>query len=903
MAGIVSQILNMSLTGSIVILFVMAARLFLKKAPKIYSYVLWSVVLFRLLCPVSLPSPVSVLELFQPRVAESEGVSYFSYVPVEDLMVSTGAALPAVQAEPVSVQELQQTADTGPNAMEVLSGIWLAGIFAMVLYSGLVYIRLYRSLMGAIQWRGNVWLADRIPSAFVLGVFRPRIYLPSDLPMVERRYIMAHERHHIRRGDHIIKLLAYGALCIHWFNPLVWAGFLLAGKDMEMSCDEAVIKKLGDHIRADYCQTLLRLATHQRIISGTPLAFGEGDTKGRVKNMAKWRRPKVWLSVLCIAACIFILAVCALNPEKTSGGEAVTGNFHVNLPEGFRSETEENTLTFYKGRKLAGGVYQLQYPDFELEVDSTEIPNTWSWVEALNVPEKVPEERLVMSVEYVPYGKLSANYGNDGIVETIHHFRTGDSVVYDLWFDVRVVTEEEMEIILDNARTEKLALPGGYPFQLNTLPEGYFYGVDDEGNTVITDGSMIVGGIIPYTIPEGVYDPEARAFAWLEDVGIADFEDETLYYAGGMTSGNFGWGADFQSLPVGSEPTVDRHHVFYPVENVVYDIWFDMLLIDRNTMVELHRAVGFVHPYAEEVEKENQARKEARIFSSYPFQLNDPPEGYLFKSTESGAVKITDTNNVIVGAIVFFDIPEGALDEYDPYFDWLWDVGIPDLENDALAWSGSGSLYGDWEIHLESDVPPGIEKTVDRYHTFFVGETVVYDVWLDMFQINNTDRNAILSALTGWDGEEQTYMETEPSPLPENAVLYTDSFESDDGTVTININTAMVPEALEVEAGISLENCLTAMELEFRSTNVDDYGLDTTAYGHVGARCEVNVTQIRAGTYLISETQSIPTIEIWGTRKYIFTNGDELGEEMGELELLCISARDQKILRVFGRKD
>ena len=126
----------------------------------------------------------------------------------------------------------------------------------------------------------------------------------------------------------------------------------------------------------------------------------------------------------------------------------------------------------------------------------------------------------MMSVGYVPYGKLSANYGNDGIVETIHHFRTGDSVVYDLWFDVRVVTEEEMETILDNARTEKPALPGGYPFRLNPLPEGYFYGVDGKGNTIISDGSDIVSGIIPYTIPEGVYDPEAKAFSWLEDVGF-----------------------------------------------------------------------------------------------------------------------------------------------------------------------------------------------------------------------------------------------------------------------------------------------------------------------------------------------------------------------------------------------
>ena len=318
------RILNMSLTASVIILCVMAARLLLKKAPKIFSYALWAVVLFRLLCPVSLTAPVSVLKVTSPQVAESDGISIVYYEPIENAAIQTSTAGPKVQETPVPVQELQTEAK--PSALDLASWIWLAGVAVMVLYSIVVYLRLYRSLVGAMQWQGNVYLADHIGSPFVLGGLFPKIYLPSDTPVHERRYIVAHERHHIRRGDHIIKLLAYAALCIHWFNPLVWAAFILAGKDMEMSCDEAVIKKLGEHIRADYSASLLRLATHRRLIAGTPLSFGEGDTKGRVMNMAKWKKPKVWVSMLCIVLCAVIVIACAVNPEQEPAVAGLSGD-------------------------------------------------------------------------------------------------------------------------------------------------------------------------------------------------------------------------------------------------------------------------------------------------------------------------------------------------------------------------------------------------------------------------------------------------------------------------------------------------------------------------------------------------------------------------------------------------
>ncbi|MDY4598187.1 MAG: M56 family metallopeptidase, partial [Candidatus Faecousia sp.] len=291
-----ARILNMSLTGSIVIAVVLLTRLFLKRAPKIYSYALWAVVLFRLLCPLSITAGLSVLKPIPVTMRTTPGVSSVVYQPVQQAL-SRGGYVPVVQQQPASEREPEQV-EPEVTVLQIAAYVWLTGASVMAIYSVVQYLTLRHRLVGATPYRDEVYLADHITTPFVLGVLRPRVYLPSETPEGERAFIIAHERHHIRRHDPLWKLLGYAALCLHWFNPLVWLAFALAGKDMEMSCDEAVIRLLGEDVRADYSQALLRLATHKRIVSGMPLAFGEGDTKSRVRNMAKWKKPKIWVSVL-----------------------------------------------------------------------------------------------------------------------------------------------------------------------------------------------------------------------------------------------------------------------------------------------------------------------------------------------------------------------------------------------------------------------------------------------------------------------------------------------------------------------------------------------------------------------------------------------------------------------------
>lgn len=373
-------ILNMSLTAGAVILLVLPVRLALRRAPKVFSYALWAVVLFRLLCPVSVTAGFSLLGLLDAPVAEREsGTSAVEYVRPGGPLGLTGTkpAVPtADRGEPAHVifpvsEPPQTELNLVPPSRQsaVLPLMWLTGVGAMALYSLWSLLALRRRLVGAVRLKENIWLADHIHTPFVLGLMRPKIYLPSSLEEREREYIVFHERYHIRRLDHIVKLLAFGALCLHWFNPLVWLAFVLAGKDMEMSCDEAVLKKLGGDIRADYSASLLSLATGRTIIAGTPLAFGEGDAKRRIQNLLRWKRPKLWVVVCAGIACAAVIAACAANPAADGSQSADRIGAWADVEEFLRSE-DPKELNYYLADGEASIVQVLDVRLVDLKKDA-----------------------------------------------------------------------------------------------------------------------------------------------------------------------------------------------------------------------------------------------------------------------------------------------------------------------------------------------------------------------------------------------------------------------------------------------------------------------------------------------------------------------------------------------------
>ena len=328
------NILNMSLKASFVILVVLLIRLCLKKVPKIFSYVLWIVVLFRLLCPVSIELPFSVIPEDVNNGIVMKGITEHHVGSLEVYEDTTEEFDTAIEHGLEPIIELDESGEIGdayivtaedgiskPNTvyetwLPILSHLWIIGIVGLLLYNVISFFNLKKKLIGSIPYdeEEDIYISDYIDIPFVIGFYYPSIYLPSSLGKKEQEYILLHEQYHIQRKDHIVKVLAFFALCIHWFNPLVWIAFILFTKDMEMSCDEAVLKKMGEKIREDYATSLLSLATGKQRLVSTALAFGEGDTKGRIKNALSFKKPATKVVASVSVLCTLVGTVCFANP-------------------------------------------------------------------------------------------------------------------------------------------------------------------------------------------------------------------------------------------------------------------------------------------------------------------------------------------------------------------------------------------------------------------------------------------------------------------------------------------------------------------------------------------------------------------------------------------------------------
>lgn len=308
-------VLKMSIMSSYVILFVLIARLLLKKCPKIFSYMIWAVVLFRLICPISFESKLSLIPnnsiaegsitLKKPLINySSEDLTNNIYEESENLKENT---------ETNSINTSNNTANP-LDITSIASTVWIIAISIMIFYSIYSFIKLKNHLKNSRLIRENVYEIDNIDTAFVIGIINPKIYIPKGLSKNEEQYILAHERIHIKRYDYIIKMIAYLALIIHWFNPLVWLSFILMSKDMEMSCDEAVVKELGNKIKKEYSKSLLSFATDKKSVALAPIAFGEGDVKSRIKNILNYNKPRFWITTISVIVVITVGLGLMFNP-------------------------------------------------------------------------------------------------------------------------------------------------------------------------------------------------------------------------------------------------------------------------------------------------------------------------------------------------------------------------------------------------------------------------------------------------------------------------------------------------------------------------------------------------------------------------------------------------------------
>ena len=776
MAAIFSQILNMSMTGSVVILLVMLARLILKRSPKIFSYALWSVVLFRLLCPVAFTAPISVLDVVEPEQKEtSNNTSIVTYIPatvntqVDFIMVHPEEQ--QVQVETVTEPEEQLLM----TPMHAAALVWTAGMAGMMIYSVIQYLGLRRKLVGSVKLNGNIYLADHIDTAFVVGLLQPRIYIPSGVPHKERYFILAHEQHHIRRGDHIIKLLAYLALCIHWFNPLVWLAFVLAGKDMEMSCDEAVIKRLGPDIRADYSASLLRLSTHRKILSGMPLAFGEGDTKGRVLNMAKWKKPTKWVVAICVILCLCVVVVCAFNPEDEKTIEELTnhtsdspvgtgiGDLSFTYPAGLTSEQREvENWTKEEQRRILrglpnrgqfdhffidngvdfGGVVDFIVPDDrEINLDKLKLPSAW-----------IGLDYIAGSSAY-PYAEMEYTLIKDGKDYINLYLYTYSGRGYFLWFYTEQGDPAHKQAILESVELGdgsrgKTKTEYDEPISLGrfnlTIPKGYGY---YRNETVIMEirkqerfkDQTVIGCVTAKPNPNLPMESEADLIRWIEAVGV-DLSGEGIF---SEIADESEYGEVFLKIYNNSGlPPMEEEHYLYIAGDIVYDLWIDPTKMDENTKTSMLESIWIKDDF--NIPDEN---KWVTAAGASPVQVGDLPDGYNYGFDGDRNI-VFAWGNKAVGGVKSYLIPAGLYDPEDGVFHWLEEIGIPDYEDPNLIYLG-GITSGDngWAAEFADELDEG-KRTVYRSHTFLVVGDTLYDIWFDMLKISFDDSYEIRKAIS-----------------------------------------------------------------------------------------------------------------------------------------------------------
>ena len=312
------KLVNLSISASWLILAVLVLRVVLKKAPKWVMPLLWGVVALRLVCPFSIESALSLIPSAETIPSEivtetREPVLYEQAT----LDIVTNPTLPSAAEVPVGVSRQQAQVD-----FNIYSVLWLAGMAALLVHALVSAGKLKKKLATAILLRDNVYESEFVDSPFVFGVVKPNIYLPMHMDEGTAAHVIAHERAHLARRDHWWKVLGYLVLALHWFNPLVWVAYILFCRDIELACDEKVVKGLDGAARADYSQALLSCAAPRRAVAACPLAFGEGNIKTRVKSALHYKKPAFWVAAAAVLA-VVIMAVCFLTNPKSERGSLV----------------------------------------------------------------------------------------------------------------------------------------------------------------------------------------------------------------------------------------------------------------------------------------------------------------------------------------------------------------------------------------------------------------------------------------------------------------------------------------------------------------------------------------------------------------------------------------------------
>ena len=537
------KIINMSISASWLILAVLILRLVLKKAPKWVNVLLWGIVAVRLICPFSFESALSLIpsaETFPEKIIS--GPSFDIQTGISPVDNRINDYLGDRYFEGVTVP-----ANNGNNIMTILTIVWIIGILLLVAYTIISYRRLHREIDTAVHYKDNIFQSENVSSPFVLGIINPRIYLPFSMNEQDLEHVVAHEQAHIRRKDHWWKPLGFLLLTIYWFNPLMWLAYVLLCRDIELACDEKVIKELGNEQRADYTQALVDCSVNRRMIAACPLAFGEVGVKDRVKSVMNYKKPAFWVIIIAVIICVGV-AVCFLtNPKQDRY------TLRIVVPAGSQEEfvyTEEevstvrNSIKIWSGdglgdtevllfpvNKTAETGYTATYLTHGMSVEFDAEKDTWFKI-GVNMQNPTNEDIIV----YVEVENVEVRIVDEinSVIEWFDYLETPDEMKWDGSLEISLT--EFPDVTFRWTYGEMLAVKGSKSTSLYTgMPiwNAYFCDLTGDGlpelcSSISWGSGMIDNRVIIYDYANGVsYELSDRGY--FDFTLRQDHQDGRLY--------------------------------------------------------------------------------------------------------------------------------------------------------------------------------------------------------------------------------------------------------------------------------------------------------------------------------------------------------------------------------------
>lgn len=338
MENVFLDLFNMSINAGWLVLAILLFRLIFKKAPKSLRVVMWGLVGLRLICPFSFESVLSLIpsaEAVPPEMvysnssADVSGAEIFNAIGNNQVSFDLG-----IQDGNVVFNEYTAPDGDFINPLLIItyiaSIVWVVGMAVMLLYTLISYLRILKNVREATPLKENIWLCDNISTPFILGIFKPCIFLPSSMSEQDMEFVVAHEKAHLKRRDHWWKPLGFALLTVYWFNPVLWVAYVLLCRDIELACDEKVIKEMGAEIKKPYSEALINCSAPRKMISACPLAFGETGVKGRIKSVLNYKKPAFWVIIVAVIA-IIVTAICFMtNPQSYDGPGATKADYLKN---------------------------------------------------------------------------------------------------------------------------------------------------------------------------------------------------------------------------------------------------------------------------------------------------------------------------------------------------------------------------------------------------------------------------------------------------------------------------------------------------------------------------------------------------------------------------------------------